>query len=110
MTNDDWRDLSPLIAGIVVAIGIAAMVFLGAGCAYKGGKIVDGSNICVGITIPGTDWTINALDYVGGVRVAGNDMTSITLTNEVDETNRFFGVVETHRHTKMSAEIVPCEK
>ena len=94
--------LWPLLA--IIAIGA-----LFAGCAYKGGKVVDGTNLCIGMTIPGTEWTINALDYVGGLRVAGNDQTSICVSNEVMETNSYFGVVETHRHSKMTATIEPTE-
>lgn len=94
--------LWPLLA--IIAIGA-----LCSGCVYKGGKIVDGTNLCVGMTIPGTEWTINALDYVGGIRVAGNDQTSICVSNEVAETNSYFGVVETHRHSKMTATIEPTE-
>lgn len=94
--------LWPLLA--IIAIGA-----LCSGCAYKGGKIVDGTNLCVGMTIPGTEWTINALDYVGGLRVAGNDQTSICVSNEVAETNSYFGVVETRRHSKMTATIEPTE-
>ena len=94
--------LWPLLA--ILAIGALCN-----GCAYKGGKVVDGTNLCVGMTIPGTEWAINALDYVGGVRVAGNDQTSICVSNEVAETNSYFGVVETHRHSKMTATVEPTE-
>ena len=94
--------LWPLLA--ILAIGA-----LFAGCAYKGGKVVDGTNLCIGMTIPGTEWTINALDYVGGLRVAGNDQTSICVSNEVMETNSYFGVVETSRHSRMTATIEPTE-
>ena len=94
--------LWPLLA--ILAIGSLCN-----GCAYKGGKVVDGTNLCVGMTIPGTEWTVNALDYVGGVRVAGNDQTNICVSNEVAETNSYFGVVETHRHSKMTATIEPTE-
>ena len=94
--------LWPLLA--ILAIGA-----LFAGCAYKGGKIVDGTNLCIGMTIPGTEWTINALDYVGGLRVAGNDQTSICVSNEVVETNAYFGIVRTERHSKMTATIEPTE-
>ena len=90
-------------------LAILAIGALCDGCAYKGGKVVDGTNLCVGMTIPGTEWTINALDYVGGVRVAGNDQTSICVSNEVAETNSYFGVVETSRHSKMTATIEPTE-
>ena len=94
--------LWPLLA--ILAIGS-----LFSGCAYKGGKVVDGTNLCIGMTIPGTEWTINALDYVGGLRVAGNDQTSICVSNEVMETNSYFGVVETRRHSRMTATIEPTE-
>ena len=94
--------LWPLLA--MLAIGA-----LFAGCAYKGGKVIDGTNLCIGMTIPGTEWTINALDYVGGLRVAGNDQTSICVSNEVMETNSYFGVVETRRHSRMTATIEPTE-
>ena len=94
--------LWPLLA--ILAIGA-----LFAGRAYKGGKVVDGTNLCVGMTIPGTEWTINALDYVGGLRVAGNDQTSICGPNEALETNSYFGVVETRRHSRMTATIEPTE-
>ena len=114
--NEIERD-APLTNVEKAALGLFALwpiltiLAIGAlcnGCAYKGGKVVDGTNLCVGMTIPGTEWTINALDYVGGLRVAGNDQTSITVSNEVVETNAYFGVVRTQRHTKMAATIEPC--
>ena len=92
-----------------ILLAILAIGALCSGCVYKGGKVIDGTNLCVGMTIPGTEWTINALDYVGGIRVAGNDQTSICVSNEVAETNSYFGVVETHRHSKMTATIEPTE-
>lgn len=85
----------------------AASSILMAGCIYKGGKVIDGTNIAIGMTIPGTEWSINMLDYVGGIRVAGQDSTHIVVSNEVVETNRYFGVVETWRHSKMTADIEP---
>lgn len=114
--NEIERD-APLTNVEKVALGLFALwpllaiIAIGAmcnGCAYKGGKVVDGTNLCIGITIPGTEWQINALDYVGGIRVCGNDQTSITVSNEVVETNAYFGVVRTQRHTKMAATIEPC--
>ena len=94
--------LWPLLA--IIAIGALCN-----GCAYKGGKVVDGTNLVIGMTIPGTEWTINALDYVGGIRVGGNDQTRIAVTNDVVETNAYFGIVRTERHSKMTATIEPTE-
>ena len=114
--NEIERD-APLTNAERAALGLCALwpilaiLAIGAlcnGCAYKGGKVVDGTNLCVGMTIPGTEWTINALDYVGGLRVAGNDQTRIAVTNDVVETNAYFGIVRTERHSKMTATIEPC--
>ena len=92
--------LWPLIA--ILAIGALCN-----GCAYKGGKVVDGTNLAIGMKIPGTEWSISILDYIGGVRVAGQDSTHITVTHEVAETNTYFGVVTTSRSSTMTADIEP---
>ena len=107
LTNVEKASLGLLALWPLLAILAIGALF--AGCAYKGGKVIDGTNLCIGMTIPGTEWTINALDYVGGLRVAGNDQTSICVSNEVMETNSYFGVVETHRHSRMTATIEPTE-
>ena len=107
LTNVEKASLGLFVFWPLLAILAIGALF--AGCAYKGGKVIDGTNLAIGMTIPGTEWTINALDYVGGLRVAGNDQTSICVSNEVAETNSYFGVVETQRHSKMTATIEPTE-
>ena len=114
MDEDKIDKLFAAFLGSLGTIGLiallATLLLLGAcGCAYKGGKVIDGTNIAIGMTIPGTEWSVNVLDYVGGMRVAGNDQTRISVTNEVAETNSYFGVVTTTRRTKLTAEIAPCE-
>lgn len=97
--------------GIWIAAA-AVTIALVAGCtSYEGGKIVDGTNLDIGLTVPGTDGmlTINALAYTGGLKVCGNDKTYIVVSNEVIETNSYFGVVKTQRHSKMSSTIKPVE-
>lgn len=77
------------------------------GCAYRGGKVVDGTNLAIGLRVPGTEWNVSVLDYIGGVRVAGQDSTHITVTHEVAETNTYFGVVATSRRSTLTADIEP---
>ena len=85
----------------------ACAAILAAGCVYKGGKVVDGTNLAIGMKIPGTEWSVSVLDYIGGVRVAGQDSTHITVTHDVAETNTYFGVVTTSRRSKLTADIEP---
>lgn len=90
----------------ILAVGVLCLT----GCTtYKGGKVVDGSNLEIGMTVPGTDWSINFLSYTGGAKICGNDGTAITVTNCVDETNSYFGVMTTRRKTTLVAEIAPIE-
>lgn len=93
---------------VIVWLCATALLAL-VGCVYKGGKVNDGTNLAIGMKIPGTEWNINVLDYVGGLRVAGQDSTHIRVTNEVDETNSYFGVVRTERHSRMTADIEPLQ-
>ena len=83
-----------------------------AGCStYKGGRVVDGTNLEIGLAIPGTEGmlTIDALSYTAGLKVCGADKTVISVTNFVSETNSYFGVVKTQRESWMAATITPCD-
>ena len=92
-----------------MATALLTAALLVSGCAYKGGKVIDGTNLEIGLSVPGTDGalTINALSYTGGLRVCGDERTIITVTNEVAETNSYFGLVRTNRRSKMWACITP---
>ena len=94
---------------LVKMVALCAICTALGGCCYKGGKVVDGTNLEIGICIPGTEWSINALSYTAGLKVAGNTATAIVVTNEVQETNSYFGVITMERKTKMSARIEPTE-
>lgn len=90
-----------------IAILFACAFLLASGCVYKGGKVVDGTNLAIGMKIPGTEWNVSVLDYIGGIRVAGQDSTRITVTHDVAETNTYFGVFTTSRRSTMTADIEP---
>lgn len=114
MDDDKANSCLMALLGGIATLGLAALFSLlllsVSGCrTYKGGQVTDGTNLAVGMKLPGTEWAINVIDYVGGIRVGGNDQTQIAVTNEVWETNSYFAVISTSRHTKMSAEIAPCE-
>lgn len=99
-------DIGTLLAGFFLTTAI----LLAVGCqSYKGGKVIDGTNFALGINIPGTSYSFNVVDYIGGVRVAGDEQTRITVINEVAETNSYFGCVYINRHSKIRAVIEPVE-
>lgn len=96
--------LCAIAVGLIGLIGFASLF----GCtSYKGGKVVDGTNLEIGMTIPGTQWTINFLSYTGGLKVGANDGARLEVTNEVWETNSYFGVITTRRHTHTNAAVSP---
>jgi hypothetical protein len=100
--------ISFVLIGLSIAV-LSTFAILGlSGCTqYKGGKVVDGTNIEIGMTIPGTQWTINFLSYTGGMKIGANDGARLVVTNETTESNSFFGVVSTSRKTKLVAAIEP---
>ena len=96
------------IVTALVLIGVLFACSLFGGCTtYKGGKVVDGTNLEVGMTIPGTQWTINFLSFTGGLKVGANDGARLEVTNKVWETNSYFGVISTERHTRTAAVVEP---
>lgn len=103
-------------AGMIFAalVAIAFLIFFAgglAGCSsYRGGRVVDGSNLEIGMTIPGTEWSINFLSYTGGAKVCGNDGTSIFVTNTITESNSYFGVVRMQRVSALTAGVTPVEQ
>lgn len=107
------------ICDVIIGIGVILCFILGfavlASCAsgctsYKGGKVVDGTNLEIGMTIPGTQWTINFLSYTGGMKIGANEGARLEVTNEVWEVNSYFGVVSTERRTRTSAAVEPTEQ
>ena len=103
-----FRVFMGLVYGAMIAAFVCIVLFGASGChSYKGGQVTDGTNLAIGMKLPGTEWTLNLLDYVGGIRVGGNDQTYMCVTNEVWETNTYFAVISTTRHTKLSASIAP---
>lgn len=103
-----FRVFMSLVYAAMIAAFVCIVLFGASGCqSYKGGQVTDGTNLAIGMKLPGTELVLNLLDYVGGVRIGGNNQTRISVTNEVWETNTYFAVISTSRHTKLSASIAP---
>ena len=94
---------------LLILASLTLTLALATGCSYKGGKVVDGTNLEIGICVPGTDLTINALSYTSGIKIGGNSNTTIVVSHSVAETNSYFGVVQMRRVTSTEASISPAK-
>ena len=110
----DKNKIADFLVGVIFAIACVLVALIGfaslTGCAssYKGAKVVDGFNVEMGMTIPGTQLTINFLSYTGGLKVGVNDGCRLSVYNEVIELNSYlFGALTTSRNSKTRSNVYP---
>lgn len=90
---------------------VIAVSFL-CGCAqYKGAKVVEGTDLAVGMTIPveNAPLKFEALNWLSGFRLGIDQNARLELEYTVAETNSYFGVVRTSQCKSVTATIEPCE-
>lgn len=94
----------------VLAVSIILCMAL-AGCVYKGGKVVDGTNLAIGMKIPveNAPLKFEALNWLSGFRLGIDQNARLELEYTVAETNSYFGVVRTSQCKSVTATIEPCE-
>jgi hypothetical protein len=82
------------------------------GCAYKGAKVVEGTDLAVGFTIPGTDGAaqMDVLNYLSGFRLGVAENAGLKVKYTVAETNDFlWGAAITRTWKSIDAKVEPCE-
>lgn len=95
-----------------LAAAIAIMVLAVCGCAYKGAKVVEGTDLAVGFTIPGTDGAaqMDVLNYLSGFRLGVAENAGLKVKYTVAETNDFlWGAAITRTWKSIDAKVEPCE-
>lgn len=113
--KDDTKSLHNIgciiavIAAIIFGIGVSLMT---AGCAYKGGKIVEGTDFSAGISVPGTEGAaeISFVNYLSGFRFGIAENAGMEC--EYFGTNTFsfaFGLYEGVQTKHFRAKVEPCE-
>ncbi len=93
------------------AIGVyACVVYFTSGCAHNGAQVVEGMDVVVGITVPGTDGVLqlDALNYLSGFRMGIAKNASMRVRYTCATTNSFFGVVHSEAYKTIDAEVSPC--
>ena len=102
------RQIGCLWALATVAVAVA----LAAGCAYKGAKVVEGTDLALGFTVPGTDGAaqLDILNYLSGFRLGIAENAALKVKYTVAETNYWFwGAATTRTWKYIDAKVEPCE-
>ena len=112
MRKFNSTDLAATGCAILLALVAAlALMMMCGGCLYKGAKITEGTDIAVGLTVPGSEETVqlNALNYLSGFRLGIAENAALTLRYSCATTNSYFGVVHSETVKSIDATVSPCE-
>ena len=93
-------------------VTVCAALSLTAGCAYGGAKVIEGTDLAVGFTVPGTDGAVqfDALNWLSGFRLGVAENSGLKVKYTVAETNDFlWGAATTRTWKTIDAKIEPCE-
>jgi hypothetical protein len=110
--NPSSTDRASLGVALLLALAAAlSLAIICSGCLYKGAKVVEGTDIAVGLSVPGTEETlqINALNYLSGFRLGIAENAALTLRYSCATTNSYFGVVHSETVKSIDATVSPCE-
>lgn len=99
------------VAILFTMLGAFALAVALCGCVYRGGKITEGTDLAVGLTVPGTEGAlqINALNWLSGFRLGVAENSALTVEYAAASTNSFFGVVKSSSVKRVKARVEPCE-
>ena len=112
MRKFNSTDLAATGCAILLALVAAlSLMMMCGGCLYKGAKITEGTDIAVGLTVPGSEETVqlNALNYLSGFRLGIAENAALTLRYSCATTNSYFGVVHSETVKSIDATVAPCE-
>ena len=79
------------------------------GCTVDGPKIVEGTDLSVGISVPGSEgvYELTFFNWLSGFKCQADDNSRVKLRYTCAETNDYFGVVSTRVYKTVDAEITP---
>ena len=100
-----------LLSALLTALGVVALAASVCGCVYRGAKITEGTDLAIGLTVPGTEGVLqfNALNYLSGFRLGVAENAALTVEYSTVATNSYFGVVKTETAKRIKAKVEPCE-
>lgn len=97
------------LRGLKSFTSIMLLALLAAGCASETVKVVEGTDLSVGFTIPGMEGEANftVFNYLSGFKTTTAESNRVKLKYTCSETNDYFGVISTRVHKGVEAEIEP---
>lgn len=97
--------------GVLLLWLLAALAFFCGGCVYRGAKVTEGTDLAIGLTVPGSEGalTLDALNYLTGFRLGVAENAALKVKYTVAETNSYLGVVTTCTAKTIDATVQPCE-
>lgn len=98
-----------VLALAVLVAAIAACVLLCGGCASESAKVVEGTDLSVGFSIPGAEGEANftVFNWLSGFKTTTAESSRVKLRYTCAETNDYFGAVHTRTYKTVDAEITP---
>ena len=100
------------LPGVVAAVAVVLLAaLLLSGCVYKGAKVTEGTDLSVGLSIPGTEGaaSVTILNYLSGFRLGLAQNAQMTLAYTVSETNSYLGIATTRTAKTITATVTPTE-
>lgn len=88
-----------------------ALITMCMGCANLGTQVTEGTDVVVGITVPGSDGVLqlNALNYLSGFRMVVPRRAAVTVEYSTVSTNSFFGCVSTTSDKRVKTTVTPLD-
>ena len=111
-SDETGGGLATIVWFMAAAMGAFALLAALCGCAYRGGKVVEGTDLAVGLSVPATEGTIdlNVVNWLSGFRLGVDRNAAFWVRYSTTETNEYFGVVKTKIAKSIEAKIEPTEE
>lgn len=89
----------------------ALLALLAGGCVHKGAKIVEGTDLAVGLNVPSSEGNLQLqlFNWLSGFRLGVAENAILSVKYSVSETNDFLGVFHVKSEKKIEARVEPCQ-
>lgn len=100
------------LTSCLLPLTAAALCAAASGCVYKGAKVTEGTDMSIGLSVPGTDGVaqLSVFNWLSGFRLGVAQYAQLDLEYTVCETNSWLGIVTTQGEKRVRATVTPVEE